>query len=117
MGNYQDFTWDSRRIRISLLDIVHAKIHDPQHFLADADQAKLHVDDGGGVLSGGEETTHVATNEFLVPQRESADEETKCVYFFYTHEDGMRFFRLLVDHINPAAKEVTFNAVFAETPR
>jgi hypothetical protein len=116
VGNYQDFRWESRKMRVALLDIVHhARIPDPQHVLSEADQAKVQVDNDGALVDGGEETTHVGINEFLVPQKESADESTKCVYYFYTHESGMRFFRLVVDHINPAAKEVTFNVVFART--
>ena len=117
-GAYQDFKWGLESVRIELIELTQAKIPNDMHFEPYAvDQAIIHVNYGGGIVYGGEQTSKVDINKYSVPEQIANEDEPRSIHFFRTHEKFLRFFRLVVNHINPTSKEVTLNAVFAETPR
>jgi hypothetical protein len=64
-----------------------------------------------------EQTTRVTVNEYSLPTQIANEDEPRSVYSFHSDGSRVELFRVVVDHINPTAKEVTLNVVFAETPR
>jgi hypothetical protein len=110
VGGYQDFTWNWK-IRVEIRGIKRATPPKRLALGGEQDHAHIYVSASGGLVYGGEETTREGVNEFLVPIS-SSEEEARCIFFFHAKDEYFRFFRVLVDHIDPITGEVTLDACF-----
>jgi hypothetical protein len=114
VGDYEDFSWGPWKLRVTVSGIKNDVI--PTRFSTVSpervEQAVIYVDTGGGIVYGGDETTHVKTNVFSVPTKEGDWDENRAIYFYSPRDQYIRFFCLVVDHINSPANEVTVKATF-----
>ncbi len=114
VGGYQDFMWRGTRVRIDVKEISKQTIPRRHAFIADEqEQATIRVNNGGGLVYGGEEASFVDVNVYRVPAIRESFSEPRTIYFFQLSPYFYHFFCLWVDHINPTTNEVTLNAAFA----
>ncbi len=103
LGSYQDIVSSKgyRGMRIHLEDIP-----DPGHAL-------LNVHAGLAFIYHGDKVSRAGQNTFLVPQGE-LDTPDEAVFHYMVSDVMFSFWRVVVDHINPHAKEVVVLISFVE---
>jgi len=114
-GDYQEFTWGCRTIRVEILEIKKEKFYLASlHGEKEQYGAVIKVSTGGGLVYGGSDCKEVGVNQYLVPPNDLDDEEPSSVYAYHVGKDYFDFFRIFVDHINPQTHQVTLNLFFAD---
>ncbi|MCJ7648424.1 MAG: hypothetical protein MUP85_07410 [Candidatus Lokiarchaeota archaeon] len=78
------------------------------------DAVVLSFDIGGGLVYGGNLTTEVGVNEFLMPESKDYEQELYSAYHFTASENYFNFFRIYVEHINKYNKTVKLNLYFSK---
>jgi hypothetical protein len=111
VGDYREFEWSDRLVKISLVDIVKENF---KTIIGEMETlgAELGVGTGGGLVYGGKCTNECGVNQYRVPAIVSNYEEPYSLYFFHSDKNYLRFFRVFVEHINHHANEVTLNVFF-----
>ena len=112
-GDYSEFDWDGRIVRVVVKDIGERRIvPESPDVPYQSVGATIHMDTGGGLVYGGPSCIHAGVNEYFVPEAGSRQEEPASVYYFHTLYGSFVFFRLIVDHVNLQAREVTLKVFF-----
>jgi hypothetical protein len=112
VGDYKEFEWGHRLVKISVVDIVKENFETIIGNKIENFGAELKVDTEGGLVYGGKCTKECNVNQYRVPEVVSSYEEPYSLYFFHIDKKYLRFFRVFVEHINYHAKEVTLNVFF-----
>jgi len=114
-GDYRDFLWKSRKVRITVTEIVKETFNFHSIGKKESYGAVIYIDTGGGIVYGGEESKYVEVNKYLVPKKLFQDQEPCSIYSFYITEDYFSFFRVFIEHINPNAGQVTLSIFFTKS--
>jgi hypothetical protein len=101
LGGYWEGKVLGRTFRIILREI--GKTEDGKY-----DKALVEVSDGMRPAHGGRATSRIAPTRFWLPTMASYEMEPSCMFTFDLHELQTRIVILRVDHINPHAKNATF---------
>lgn len=97
---YSTAPGEYRTLRVEVADIREAEI--PRQYGSSPSMqpaVELHIETGGGVVSGGICTINIGVNRFLVP-RLGSDESNESVYHFFTRDDYCSMLRICVSHVN-----------------
>jgi len=117
VGAYQDFMWGGTKIRVDVREIAKQNVPSRYGSPKEEQQATIHVDTGGGLVYGGEESTRVGVNEYRIPVATDTYEEPRAVYLFSISPSYFRFLCFRADHINPTTNEVTLKASFVSSQK
>ncbi len=113
LGELKKFNWEGEEITINFKEFSKSK---KSNFLSadtvDAVVMKFNV--GGGLVYGGELTTEVYVNEYLMIEKQNPEEELYSVYQYITSSEYFSFFRIYVEHINKFNKTIQLNLFFTK---
>jgi hypothetical protein len=74
--------------------------------------AKISIDAGGRIVYGGNLTIQESVNTYFMPVIKYDKEDLYSIYFFYTNNKDITFFRLFIENINPYQNELTMKVFF-----
>ncbi|PIW68873.1 MAG: hypothetical protein COW10_00160 [Candidatus Omnitrophica bacterium CG12_big_fil_rev_8_21_14_0_65_42_8] len=113
-GAFQEFIWGDIPVKITISEIVKKRFYFSRlRGEKEARGAVINVSIDGRLVHGGADCKETDVNQYLVPQNILDEEELCSVYSYHISKNYFRFFRVLIDHVNPHNHQVTLNIFFA----